>query len=108
VQRIGRGCAFFCLMMLEVSYTLKCSYVYHLWLSKSREPTGYRRDLGLRIKALREKRGWTQTDLSIHSGVDRSHLSEIENGRRDMTMGTLQALAGALDLTVAKLINGLL
>jgi transcriptional regulator with XRE-family HTH domain len=46
--------------------------------------------------------------LSIRSGVDRSHISELENGRRDPQLSTLQSVAGALDLTVARLINGVL
>jgi ribosome-binding protein aMBF1 (putative translation factor) len=95
-------------MMLEVTNTLGNSYLYYCPLSKSREPMGYRRDLGLRIRTLREKRGWAQTDLSIHSGLDRSHISEIENGRRNITMVTMQTIANALGLTVAKLVNGLL
>lgn len=95
-------------MMLELANTQVLRGVYYPWLSKSREPTGARRDLGLRIRSLREKRGWTQVDLSIHSGVDRSHLSELENGRRDPQLSTLQAVAGALDLTVSKITSGIL
>lgn len=35
---------------------------------------------------LRKKRGWKQADLSAHTGLDRGHISEIENGKRMMNL----------------------
>ena len=36
--------------------------------------------LGRKIRAMREARGWTQSDLGEHCGIRKSRLSKIENG----------------------------
>ena len=57
------------------------------------------------VRALREWRGFTQTELSSMSGISQSPLSDIEGGRRAGTPATLRAIATALkvplDLVVA-------
>jgi transcriptional regulator with XRE-family HTH domain len=63
--------------------------------------------LGRRIRALRTKKGWTQTDLAVHLDLNRGHISDIELGKREVGIITLQVIARGLDTTMAKLLSGL-
>lgn len=57
--------------------------------------------IGKRIKDRREKLGMKQEDLAIKSKVSRGTISALENGKcEDTLVGTLAAIASALDTTV--------
>jgi DNA-binding XRE family transcriptional regulator len=60
--------------------------------------------MGYKIKERREELRMTQEELSAKSGVNRTTISSIENGKADQVLtGTLIALAKALDTTVDKI-----
>ena len=61
--------------------------------------------MAARLKALRERRGLTQEQLAEKSGVGRSHLARLETGKQDPTLSTLEKLAKALKVDVAKLLK---
>jgi transcriptional regulator with XRE-family HTH domain len=63
--------------------------------------------LGKRIQALRKKKGWTQTDMAAHLDINRGHISDIERGKREVGIITLQIIAAGLDTTMAKLLKDL-
>lgn len=63
--------------------------------------------LGRRIRALRMKKGWTQTDLAVHLDLNRGHISDIELGKREVGIITLQVIARGLETTMARLLSGL-
>jgi transcriptional regulator with XRE-family HTH domain len=63
--------------------------------------------LGGRIKRLRKKKGYTQTDLAVYLDMNRGHLSDIERGKREVGIITLQVLARGLDTTMSNLLRGL-
>ena len=63
--------------------------------------------LGNRIRLLRKKKGWTQTDLSVHLGINRGHLSDLERGKREVGLITLQVIARGLDTTMSDLLRSL-
>jgi transcriptional regulator with XRE-family HTH domain len=50
------------------------------------------------IREERNKRGWTQVDLSYHSRVPASEISKIECGRLKPSLGQLERLARALGI----------
>lgn len=54
--------------------------------------------IGQELKSLREAAGWTQRDLSSHSGVSQSTIKEIELGREPKST-TLFKLVAALGAT---------
>jgi transcriptional regulator with XRE-family HTH domain len=59
--------------------------------------------IGEVIKALREARGWNQTELAQRAGLPASHINQIERGKKkNPTQHTLEALAGAFDMSVAQ------
>jgi transcriptional regulator with XRE-family HTH domain len=63
--------------------------------------------VGKRIRTLRMARGWTQTDLAVHLDLNRGHISDIERGKREAGLITLQIIARGLDVTMSRLLKGL-
>lgn len=59
--------------------------------------------LGMRLRALRNARGWTLDQASQASGLARSTLSKIENGLMSPTYDALLKLAAGFALDVAEL-----
>lgn len=57
----------------------------------------------LRVRELREERGWNQTVLGYHSGLSTSQISLIETGKRNPSAETLQGIATALGVEVGDL-----
>lgn len=47
------------------------------------------------IRMLRELKGWTQTDLAKHSGINASNLSLLENEKIDIGKRRAEQLAKA-------------
>ncbi|MGH7332641.1 MAG: helix-turn-helix domain-containing protein [Candidatus Rokuibacteriota bacterium] len=56
--------------------------------------------IGVRIRQLREARGFTQTALARRAKVGRITLVRIEQGTQDATVSTLERLARALEVRV--------
>lgn len=53
-----------------------------------------------RLKTLREYRGYTQNGLAERAGVSQSHLRRVELGEADITVGHLQLLCDAMDISL--------
>lgn len=56
--------------------------------------------IGLRILTLRKMREWSQDELARRAGLQRTHISRIEQGKYAVTLETIQAIAETLDMTV--------
>jgi transcriptional regulator with XRE-family HTH domain len=63
--------------------------------------------LGRRIQALRKRKKWTQTDMAAYLDMNRGHISDIERGKREVGIITLQIIATGLNTTMANLMKGL-
>jgi len=68
-----------------------------------RRPNPTLRAIGLRIRAAREDRGWSQETLAAEAGLDRSYMSGIERGARNLSVLKLTAVADALGINVRNL-----
>jgi DNA-binding XRE family transcriptional regulator len=55
--------------------------------------------IGARLTARRIMLGWSQVELSKRSGVRQATISEIESGKRDVQLSTLERLARALGMS---------
>ena len=64
-------------------------------------------ELGRRIKNFRRLKGWTQTDMAVCLDIARTYISEIENGKREVGVITLQIIAKGLGTTMSKILNNL-
>lgn len=64
-------------------------------------------ELGKRIVKARNAKGMSQEKLATNSGIDRSHMGFIEQGRRKPTLSTLFKIAKSLDISLEQLFKGL-
>ena len=62
--------------------------------------------MGKRIAELREERGWKQKELAERAGLSVTFLSEVENGRRNISSAKLLRIADELDTTMDYLARG--
>lgn len=58
---------------------------------------------GKRLKSIRQKKGLTQLDLELESGISRTEISRIENGLKNIEFYTIVKLAEALDVPLVEL-----
>ena len=63
------------------------------------------RKRGMRLKRLREKRGWTQQVLAEKVGVSRVTVARIEIGNRKPSLELLYRLAKVLKVKVGELLK---
>lgn len=59
-----------------------------------------RERIGNRIAALRKKAGFTQEELALRAGLQRTHVGRIEAGRYAVTLEVVQAIAESIGMTV--------
>ena len=57
------------------------------------------------LRRARQARGWSQADLAAELGVSKSLISRIEQGRANITLATVEGLAGALGIDPADLLS---
>ncbi len=62
--------------------------------------------LGVAVKELRKRRGWTLTELSERSGVSLSSLSKIERDKLSPTYANIVRLARGLEVSTSQLFGG--
>lgn len=60
-------------------------------------------NIGKAIKAFRKQSGVNQIVLAELAGITQTYLSLIENGERVSSIQTIEAIACALDVPVAKI-----
>ncbi len=63
--------------------------------------------LGLRIKHLRKRHGWSQEEFAHFCGLHRAYMGSVERGERNVTLKNLQILAKTLDTSLSKLFKGI-
>lgn len=65
------------------------------------------KDIGIMIIKLREKQEMSQEDLAYKAGIDRTYISGIEKGDRNISVSTYTKLANALgvNINLATLLN---
>jgi DNA-binding XRE family transcriptional regulator len=62
---------------------------------------------GARMRDLRKERQWTQLYMAIHFGIDRSHISDVERGRKSMTLSLVEVVALGFGISVSELLDRL-
>jgi transcriptional regulator with XRE-family HTH domain len=61
--------------------------------------------LGENLKKLRIKKDISQIELARILGVDRSFVSNVENGKNNPTLSTLRKIASALGVSTSELLK---
>lgn len=59
----------------------------------------------MKLKQLRTRQGFNQTDLAKKVRVTQAYIAMLENGRENPTLDVLERLAKALKVSVAELVQ---
>lgn len=70
---------------------------------KPRLAVSARELVAFNIRRLRTQRGWQQELLSYEAGLHRTMVGHLEHCRRNVTVDTLEAIAGALEVDLQEL-----
>ena len=63
------------------------------------------KNLGITLKALRAEKGVSQEKLALSTGIDRRYMSDIENGRRNVSLEIIEKLAAFFEMKVSEFIQ---
>ncbi len=79
-------------------------------MSDQRAPT-LNRDIGSRfgqrLRSLRQERSLTQSQMAKKFGIDRSFISDVERGRKSISLGLLEVVALGLKVSLSELFKDL-
>jgi transcriptional regulator with XRE-family HTH domain len=64
-----------------------------------------RRQIGINVRRLRQKRGWSQEELAFETGLHRTYISGVERGVRNPTALVIQDIAIALEVPAARILS---
>lgn len=57
---------------------------------------------GLRVKELRLEKGLSQEKLANLAGVDRTYMTQVENGKRNISIENIKKICIALDINLSE------
>lgn len=61
---------------------------------------------GNRLRELRTEKGKTQEEFAFECGLDRTYISGIERGRRNLALRNIEVIAKTLKISVSELMRG--
>jgi transcriptional regulator with XRE-family HTH domain len=67
--------------------------------------TGSNQRFGGRLKEIREKAGITQQQVGARAGIHKLTAAKLEQGLREPSWGTVQALASVLEVTCSAIVG---
>ena len=65
------------------------------------------KQLGARIRYLRQQKGFSIEDLALEAEINRNYLCDLERGTRNPTVVILNKIAKALDINLSTLFEGI-
>jgi DNA-binding XRE family transcriptional regulator len=65
------------------------------------------KQVGIRVRELREQRGLSQEALADICGLHRTYIGLIERGERSLSLEAVEAVARGLGIAVAELFSGI-
>lgn len=63
----------------------------------------FRKSLGLRIAYIRTSKDISQFRLSLLTGLSKQYISDLENGRRNVSVSSLYRVANGLEISLSEL-----
>ena len=61
--------------------------------------------VGQRIKELRTKQGLSQEDFAFKCDLDRTYITSLERGKRNISLENLEKIAKAFNMTLSEFFN---
>jgi len=59
--------------------------------------------VGLKIKQLREKKGWSQEQLGFEADLHRAYIGHVERGEKNLGIVNLEKICNALGIDMAEI-----
>jgi putative transcriptional regulator len=59
----------------------------------------------MRLKQLREAKGWSQARLAGEAGVSREYIARLETGKHDPPLSRVEKLAHVLGVPIGRLLK---
>ncbi|MEQ1908026.1 MAG: helix-turn-helix transcriptional regulator [Vicinamibacterales bacterium] len=72
---------------------------------RTRSESAYLSVLGRHVRRLREQSGLSQEGLALKSGIDRTYISSLERGERNVAALNLRRIAKTLGIRTAALFD---
>jgi transcriptional regulator with XRE-family HTH domain len=63
--------------------------------------------VGRRVRELRKAKGWNQDDLALHIGLGRTYISNVEGGRKNPSLRSLEIFALGFKMTLSEFLAGI-
>ncbi len=57
--------------------------------------------VGITIRELRKEKGISQENFAYESGIDRRYMSDIENGKRNISLDILERVSDKLEIKIS-------
>ena len=67
-------------------------------------PANVNSRFGVRLRQLRRERNLTQLQMALEFGIDRTFISDVERGRKSISLGMLKIVALGLNLSLSDLL----
>lgn len=61
--------------------------------------------VGMKIRRLRLKRGYSQEDLAEQAGLHPTYIGQVERGEKNMTIDSLSKIAAALNVPISSVFD---
>lgn len=65
------------------------------------------KNLGERIKTLRNEMGISQEKFALSIGMDRTYLASVESGRRNISICNIKKIAEGFNVSLSELFKGI-
>ena len=60
---------------------------------------------GVRVRELRTAQGYSQEEFAAHCGLDRTYISGIERGKRNVSLRNIEVIAKSLGVSLASMME---
>jgi transcriptional regulator with XRE-family HTH domain len=62
---------------------------------------------GQRLRMLRKQRGMSQEELALATGMDRTYISSVERGARNISLRNIEKIAQIFEVSLSELLEGI-
>jgi XRE family transcriptional regulator, regulator of sulfur utilization len=66
-----------------------------------------KRALGRKIREMRRAHGWSQEQMGEASDLHWTYVGQVERGERNLTLGSIHAIAKAFKIKISELTQGI-
>jgi len=100
---------FYLMPLAQQSFSPKTTHSFHPChaMNTSAMPRDVASRFGRRLRQLRRERNLTQLGMAVDFGIDRSFISDVERGRKSMSLPMLEVVALGLQVSLSDLLRDL-